>query len=308
MTITLTKFKDAVSQSLVKNLILLMLKTHEAVTIESFNVVFKALLQKELPSAPVLKASQAAVIALSWSVVISTHNRSTAVAELRKLFEAQVALYMIAVSNGTQRQLDQTAYAVRELFTKTDDSDKIYFERPLEMETSTGNLLIMMAYAKFAADRNQDVVTPNKAKLIDHFIKSLVTVKVKPNARHFTLGKVLLQKVTMDEFKTAILPALSRAMLRSPEIILKGVGAIVQELQLELSDCSMELGKTLIQNLYSKDDTARVEAVESLKILASKCSDAKAIEALVNQTFSVLNGSDGKITVAEYRINILQVS
>lgn len=310
ITITLTKFKDAFSQSLIKSLILLMLKHHPAPTMESFNAVFKALVGKELPSAPPMKASQAAVIALGWSVLIATSSPDVPKnsAEFKKLFESQIGLYSIAVSSGGKKQEDQAAYVLRELFTKFEDAETVYFKKPLEMEPSAGVLLLLMAFIKFAGTTEKDLLTPNKPKLIDHFIKSLITVKVKPNSKHFSLCTQLLKTISKEEFTSLVLPALSRAMLRSPEIILKGVGEIVKELPLELSFCSMELGKTLITNLYSKDDTARIEAVESLKFLAEKCSDASAIEALMNQTFAVLNGSDGKITVAEYRINILQVS
>lgn len=87
-----------------------------------------------------------------------------------------------------------------------------------------------------------------------------------------------------------------------------GVGAIIHEINIDCSDFAFDLGKTLITNLYSKDDSARTEAVESLREIAIKCTDTKAIEALVKQVFAVLNGCDGKITVAEFRINILQVS
>lgn len=138
-------------------------------------------------------------------------------------------------------------------------------------------------------------------------IKGLVTVKVKPNVALFTSCSQLLKSLNADEFKKSILPALQRAMLRSPEVILQGVGAIIHEINIDCSDFAFDLGKTLITNLYSKDDSARVEAVETLKEISIKCSDTKAIEALVKQVFAVLNGCDGKITVAEFRINILQV-
>lgn len=138
-------------------------------------------------------------------------------------------------------------------------------------------------------------------------IKGLVTVKVKPNVALFTSCSQLLKALNADEFKKSILPALQRAMLRSPEVILQGVGAIIHEIKIDCSDFAFDLGKTLITNLYSKDDSARIEAVESLKEISIKCSDTKAIEALVKQVFAVLNGCDGKITVAEFRINILQV-
>lgn len=306
IAVTLTKFKDQFSQNLVKGLIQTLLKHQPEATIDAFGAIFKALVQKELPSAPPLKGGQAALIALGWAVLITVSAKTEGTE--KKLLEHQLGLYQIVVAAGNEKLNTKGYEIVKELFEKVSNAEKFYWDKLQSAEPSAGGLLFLLAYAQYAKDESQtDLVVQNKAKLIEYFIKGLVSVKVKPNVNHFTACRVLLNNVNKEEFKSSILPALSRAMLRSPEIILQGVGAIVQELDLDLSDCSMDLGKTLIQNLYSKDDTARHDAVESLRYVANKCSDAKAIEVLVKQAFAVLNGSEGKITVAEYRINILQV-
>lgn len=265
------------------------------------------MVQKELPSAPAAKAGQAAVIALGWSVLITANSKIEGTE--KKLLEHQLGLYQIVIAAGDEKLTAKGYEVIKELYEKVSDAEKIYFEKLLSAEPTSGGLLFMLAYIRFANEENNlDLFESNKTKLIGYFIKGLVSVKVKPNVNHFHACRLLMKSLSKDEFKSSIFPALSRAMLRSPEIILQGVGAIVQELELDLSDCATELGKTLIQNLYSKDDTARNEAVETLKYVANKCSDPSVVEALVKQAFAVLNGSDGKITVAEYRINILQVS
>lgn len=60
-------------------------------------------------------------------------------------------------------------------------------------------------------------------------------------------------------------------------------------------------------NLHSKDDLARLESADACKRLAQQCSDAAAIELLLDQVFAVFHGSEGKLTVAEQKISVLQV-
>lgn len=310
---TLTKYKDPPSQNLVKNLIVSLVQHHPDASFEHFNNVLKGILTKDLTAAPPLKASQAAVIALGWSISIGSninHASTVATTELPKLIEIQAGLYQIGVSSENIKVSEKATQMLNTFFEQNEELLDVYFQKLLTVEPSSGVVLLMSVILtlKQKISGNIDMLSANKEKVIEHFIKGLITVKVKPSSICISLCRVILKSISHDEFKSQILPALQRAMLRSPEIILQGVGAIVRELEIDVSEFSLDMGKTLIQNLYSKDDCARSEAVESLKQVALKCSDVKAIETLIKQVFAVLNGSDGKITVAEYRINILQVS
>jgi hypothetical protein len=306
---TLVKYKDQQSQQLVNNLIIELTRTHPDLSIEHFNAVFKSLCTKELVNAPPAKASAAAALALVWTNSIATHSKRES-AEFLKLMEYQSLLYALAIQTSNEK-VTEKAYSFLKAFwiKQNDDVVRMYFDKFLGMEPAHNVVTFLAALLRFYRDEKAEktLIEANKAKLLDHFVKGVITVKAKPNCHHITACKILLEATTKDEVKSTLLPAMQRAMLRNPEIVLEGVGYIVRELTVDISDSSAELGKVLIQNLYSKNDASRTEAVNSLKEIAKKCSDAKVIEALLTQIFLVLGGSDGKITVAEYRINLLQV-
>lgn len=279
---------------------------------EHFNGVLKTLLTKDLASAPPIKASQAAVIALTWSNLLVIHRKiesEVTKKEFPRLLEYQSQLYQLALSVANPK-LSEKAYELFESCWKTTDLVMEYFDILLQMEPASNVILLIAAAIRFNEENHleEELLSKHKQKVLEHFIKGLISVKAKPNLYYFTLCQTILQSITKDEFQSSILPALQRAMLRSPEVILQGVGAIVREVDVDMSDFAMDMGKTLIQNLYSKNDVSRQEAAESLRYLSEKCENAETIEKLLQHIFGVWNGSDGKITVVEYRINVLNVS
>lgn len=309
---TLVKYKDSQSQQLVNNLIIDMTRAHPDLSLEHFNAVFKSLCTKELINAPPTKASAAAVIALVWTNSIAlnaSRDSSIGKVEFPKLMEFQSLLYALAIQSSNEKVTEKAYSFLKSFWLKQPDVVQLYFDKFISMEPAYNVVTFLCALLRFYRDEKSDtsLLQNNKSKLLDHFVRGLITIKAKPNSQHITACKILLQAATKDDVKTVLLPAMQRSMLRNPEIVLEGVGFIVRELSVDISESSVDLGKLLIQNLYSKNDAGRLESVVSLKDVASKCSDAKVIETLLTQIFSVLGGSDGKITVAEYRINLLQV-
>jgi hypothetical protein len=306
---TLVKFKDKQSQQLVQKLIVDLTKQHPDLSLEHFNSVFKSFCTKELINAPPAKASAAAAIAFTWSNSIALNCNKTS-PEFVKLMEYQSLLFSLAMQSSEDKVIEKVFSFFKTFWNELDDKTKQkYFDKFLSMEPTYNVIVFLSAMLRFNRDEKCDntLLEDNKAKLLDIFVKSLITVKMKPNHYHIRACKNFLATITKDEFKSTIFPALQRSMLRNPEIVLEGVGFIVQELTFDINESTVDLGKVLIQNLYSKNDASRIEAVNSLKEVAKKCSDVKSVETLMTQIFSVLGGSDGKITVAEYRINLLQV-
>lgn len=298
---------------MVKELIVSLVQQHPQLAVEHFNNVFKALVAKDLSSAPPQKGAQAAVIALNWSVLIIKNAKNESESEkveFIKLIDYQTSLYQLALCSGNIKVSEKAFSILKELWEEKPELKTLCFDKLITAEPSSIGIIFLSAIIRYNSEVEKDLslLEKNKVKILDHFIKGLITVKIKPNSNHITSCRLILKSVTKDEFKTLILPALQRSMLRSPEIVLETVGAIVAELELDVSEFAVDMGKTLIQNLYSKNDNARSEAAESLKQVAIKCSDVSAIEGLLKQVFAVFNGSDGKITVVEYRINVLQVS
>ena len=308
---TLTKYKDAPSQNLVRNLIVSLVQHHPDATFEHLNNVFKSLIAKDLATQS-MKTSQAAVIALGWSLLVATNIKlesDVAKCEFQKLIEYQCSFYQLGVSSGNIKVSEKCDQLINNFLKQNAELVDLYFEKLLQLEPSAGAIMLLSLILVHRVKEHNDnsSLEKNKTKLLDLFIKALVTVKVKPNAVFIPNCKIILNSITVEEFKAHIFSPLQRSMLRSPEVVLQGVGAIVHELNIDLSDFAIDLGKLLVQNLYTKDDCGRAEAVESLREVSMKCSSSVAIEILVKHLFDVFNGSDGKITVAEYRINVLQV-
>lgn len=308
---TLTKYKDPSSQALVRELLVALLKEHPDLAYEHFNNVLKALVTKDLVGAPPLKGAQAAVLALGWANLVALHgNHESSVGqkEFPKLIENQAGLYQLSLTSGIQKVSDKAYSFLKEFFAKKEDLEKVYFNKLITMEPSSSMVLFLSAILAYSKEEFDDrtMLEQNKVKLLDHVVKGLITVKTKPHASDVTGCSIVLGAITKEEFKATILPALQRSMLRSPEVILRAVGTLVSQIPVDVSDFATELGKPLVQNLASKDETVRQEAVESLKQVAMKCSSPKAVEALLKEVFAVFNGSGGKITVVELRINLLQ--
>lgn len=144
-------------------------------------------------------------------------------------------------------------------------------------------------------------------QLLDTFIKHFISTKFRPSPEIVIACYPLLSQINEGLFKKSLLPALQKAMLRNPEVILECIGLVISGLNIDLSSFALDIGNSLIANLHSKDDRARRESADACKRLAEKIKDHKAIEELLKKTFSVFHGSDGKLTVVDHKISVLQV-
>lgn len=73
----------------------------------------------------------------------------------------------------------------------------------------------------------------------------MISTKTKPLPPVVEACYPLLKLVTHDEFKSTLLPALQKSMLRNPEVILECVGVVIKGMNLDLSQYAMDLGKSL---------------------------------------------------------------
>ena len=155
-------------------------------------------------------------------------------------------------------------------------------------------------------NKNTELLTSLKPAMLDTFIKLVVSSKTKPDGYLVELCGPLLKLLTHEDFKGLLLPAILKAMLRSPEIVLGSVGLILASVSLDLSTYAADLGKPIATCLHSKEDPTREEAVVAVRALAKQCSEASAVGALLRLFFGVFQGSEGKLTVTSHKISVLE--
>ena len=86
----------------------------------------------------------------------------------------------------------------------------------------------------------------------------------------------LLRHVTHEEFKASLLPAIQKAMLRNPEIVLLSVAHILDGLNIDLSQYVEEFKKSFGTNLHAKDEQTREDAIRATTNLGKGISDASS--------------------------------
>lgn len=83
-------------------------------------------------------------------------------------------------------------------------------------------------------------------ELLDAFIKNFISCKTRLSPNLVKACYPLLSQVNNELFKTLILPALQKAMLRNPEIILETVGLVISGVDIDLNNFALEISKNLI--------------------------------------------------------------
>ncbi|XP_058803320.1 stalled ribosome sensor GCN1 isoform X2 [Phymastichus coffea] len=309
--ITLPRYNDTASQSYVKNLIVALIKNHFQVTVKNLTsiIVEQAAYYETL--IPTYNTAASAYIILKWSSLMFLHGANELVSnnlDLVKLIEAQAKLSaatLAARNKKLSRKVD-LLFTHEWKFVKNNIEEK-YVDVLITAEANEGVVALsgLLTTYLIASDK-KDLIDKLKTGILNTFIKVCVSCKKKPDLYIIDAATPFLRRISHDDFKSQLLPALQKAMLRNPEIIIELVGHILSGLSLDLSRYAQDLSKGLFANLHSKDDLVRDESADACRKLALQCSDSSAVEGLLNFVFSVFNGSEGKLTVATHKISVLQ--
>ncbi|XP_011647093.1 eIF-2-alpha kinase activator GCN1 [Pogonomyrmex barbatus] len=311
VSLTLHRYKDSASQSYVRNLIVELIKQQPEATIKHMTTVISEQATWHKNVVPTLNTALTAYIALKWSTLLifhgyNEHHVTQMDESLAKLIEAQANLSAAALASA-DKKLTNKVYTLLAHEWVAIANIETYAGHLTKLELGNGVIILASLLTRYlVTTKRSDLVEQLKTNMIDVFIKVTISCKKKPDLYVVDAAVPLLRRLTHEEFKTQLLPALQKAMLRNPEIIIESVGHILNGLSLDLSQYSQEISKGLFANLHSKEDLVRDEAVEACRKLALQCSDTTALETLLSSVFAVFHGSEGKLTVATHKISVLQ--
>ncbi|CAD6995430.1 unnamed protein product [Ceratitis capitata] len=308
---TLTKYKDSASQLLVRNLIVDIIKQHHDVAIIHMTTVIKTILSKELSKLPPQKCAKFSLIALGWTDLIirnGTSNSNVYKTEYPKLVEYQSILYQHILLSCNIRIVEMAEKIFFDSWLNSYIFD-MCFSTMLTKEPAHSVIILIMLLIRFERRHsdNKEYDIKYKSKLLEYFVKGVITSKIKPHNSVINACRPLLIDLSQEDFKENLFPVLLKSILRSPEVAIYTMGNIIHHINIDLSEYTSSFGKVILQNLYCKDDVTRKESLETLKELSQKCTTIESVEYLLRGIFDILNGVNGKVTVTEYRINLIQV-
>lgn len=305
-------YQDAKSRRAVLKILQIISKTFPTVVVKNLATVLN---QKTTSQTKIINASHnssgEALFGLSWTcvVLIEIYKNKTQVSQddLKQLVSVQCGFIYGALAAGN-KIINQATYKKMVHVFKSDDRVPMEYGQMLQdIEASMYNLSAASILMKYLyKKRKQELISKYKDAFLDVFVKQLLGSRTKPQVQLLVSCKDILKHCSHDDMKGQIIPAAQKAMLRNPENVLQSIDYMMSGLSLDLGQYVQDLSKIIGTQFGSKDENTRLEATMAFKSLAEQCSDHEAIEKIVTHLFGVFNGSEGKLSMPDQRISVLQ--
>nr|XP_049695154.1 eIF-2-alpha kinase activator GCN1 [Helicoverpa armigera] len=312
LVLTLHRYRDSTSQSYVKSLVAYLATTHREWTLKGLLPVLLEISEQLKNTASSKSTCQSGLYALRWSTVLIDGTLKTTEengVDYNALVLSQANLLAAIIAYGDHRKSDK-AYSMLHTSWVSIGKEKLskWLEVLLAIPPDSGPH-ICVTFSNLCRHLQQvgdgATIEQHKTKMLESFTKSVISVKCRPNANYIKGCHDLLRQLSPGDVRDALLPALHKAMLRSPETIVQAVGEVFANLNVDLDGLAVDIGKSLIVNLHSKDEWVRGEALCALERLAARCSQVSAARALLTHAFAEYNGASGKLTSSEDKISVL---
>lgn len=311
LTVVLPRYCDSHSRGLALGLVKELIKSHGDVTVPALTASLQETFVSWATIVPTKPNAKIALASLEWikAIIVLSESKISG-SDAKKLLEIQSLLATVIFSAG--QDSPKVGKVGLKLLEGIWQSSPLAVDSTLEALKNANQTIQTLVFGSVflqwlsGKKDNEDKVKDLKSSLLESLIKNIISSKNKTSP--FVLKSIspLLKLVTHEELKNSLLPTMTKAMLRNPEIIVESIGQILLALSLDLSQYAEELGKSFGTHLHAKDDLLREDAVAAMSSLSKQCSDASAIETLLVTVFGVLNGSEGKLSVNTQKMSLLQ--
>ncbi|XP_043189397.1 eIF-2-alpha kinase activator GCN1-like isoform X4 [Amphibalanus amphitrite] len=307
---TLHRYHDHKSRALVAGAVRQLATTHGAAAGKHLPPVLAELARPCSVAHASKTLAGTHLAAFSWCCTLLELSFAAPTAEQREEFAALAgaqARLLASVVASEKSALVSRAHRMFCQALRSDAQIASYVEFLSRSDVSLPDLVLGAHLSRCLTERKQtEKIAQVKKPLLAGLVRLVVGGKSRaPPAALLYCGHAL-RHVSHAEFSGELLPALGRALLRSPELAVGHTASILAGLSIDLSQYAEELAKPLSTQAHSKDERTRDEAVGALEALAARCSDASAVEKLLARLVAVLDGADGKLTVADQKIAVLK--
>ncbi|XP_041977566.1 eIF-2-alpha kinase activator GCN1 isoform X2 [Aricia agestis] len=309
--LTLQRYRDSTSQSYVKKLLVYLSVNHKDWALKSILPLLLEISEQLKNTATSKNICQSGLYTLRWTTVLVNGPLKTPDdgVDYNTLVLTQANLVAVVAAYGDKRKNDKANSILHNSWKEMEKGKLTNWLNVLLSQASDSGpqvcvtFSVLCRHAKSIGD--ESFVKEHKAKMLESLIKSLITVKTRPNANYIKACADLLTMLDKSDVQDTLLPALQKAMLRSPETIVEAVGEVFEHLNCSVDGLAVDIGKSLISCLHSRDEWVREEAGRALSRVARRCG-AEPGKALLTHVFAVYNGASGKLTSSEDKIAVLK--
>uniref|UniRef100_A0AAY4DTX0 TOG domain-containing protein n=1 Tax=Denticeps clupeoides TaxID=299321 RepID=A0AAY4DTX0_9TELE len=308
--LTLHRYRDAASRRAMVSVINLLAQSQPDVIVTALPhcLLNSGIISKT--GTPGKSNASAATMALAWTcllvrAVFCTQEKREG-PNWKKLVEIQGLLLAEVVGGASHNTLKSVLKNLNLLWKENPGMVDQYLSTLLSLDQNPSSLALLGVCIDFCTTQ-KDIATvgKHKAGLLDLYTKTVLMSKSVPHQHILVRDSDLYFHVTHTEFKEQLLPAMQKAMLRSPENSMQTVSYLLASVTLDLSQYAMDIGKVIASQLKANNPVLMDQAVKALQNLAQQCSDPSALQELTSHLFSILGGSEGKLTVVAQKMSVL---
>ncbi|WPH00312.1 Hypothetical protein R9X50_00313700 [Acrodontium crateriforme] len=170
---------------------------------------------------------------------------------------------------------------------------------------SNGLLLGVVAGVCSRIPERTSVVGSRKEDYITFYLREILGSRMRlPEHIANAFQDFFASYVTIDDLKKEIVPAVEKALLRAPEVVLNDLVAPMFKAlpaSIDLSDIlTVNLIKPLLSNVKSTNADIRSGAVRTFEVISARCGDDKLMEKAADEILTPLKTS--KVTGAEQKV------
>ncbi|XP_061115886.1 stalled ribosome sensor GCN1 [Conger conger] len=259
---------------------------------------------------PSKSTGSAASMAMSWACLLARTVYPTPETRegpnWKKLVEVQSLLLAEVVGGAQSNAIKSVVRRLNRLWKDNAGLVDEYMSTLLSLDQNPGSLALLGMCVDFCtAQKDTGTIQKHKGAMLELYLKTVLMSKTPPPQHILERSGSVLRHVSHPEFKEQLLPALQKAMLRSPENSMQTVSCLLAAVTLDLSQYSMDIGKGIASQLKANNPQLMEQAVQALQNLAQQCSDPTAVQDLVTHLFGILGGSEGKLTVFAQKVSVL---
>uniref|UniRef100_A0AAY4DUK3 TOG domain-containing protein n=1 Tax=Denticeps clupeoides TaxID=299321 RepID=A0AAY4DUK3_9TELE len=251
--LTLHRYRDAASRRAMVSVINLLAQSQPDVIVTALPhcLLNSGIISKT--GTPGKSNASAATMALAWTcllvrAVFCTQEKREG-PNWKKLVEIQGLLLAEVVGGASHNTLKSVLKNLNLLWKENPGMVDQYLSTLLSLDQNPSSLALLGVCIDFCTTQ-KDIATvgKHKAGLLDLYTKTVLMSKSVPHQHILVRDSDLYFHVTHTEFKEQLLPAMQKAMLRSPENSMQTVSYLLASVTLDLSQYAMDIGKVIARS------------------------------------------------------------